>query len=76
MAKGCTQREGIIEESFSPVVRFTFILLMLAIAAHLDLELFQMDIKTIFLNGDWTEISTRNNLLVLKLKEMSTKRVI
>ena len=56
MAKCYTQREGIdYEETFSPVVRFVSIRLILAIVAHLELELFQMDVKTAFLNGGLDE---------------------
>jgi len=36
-------------------VRFAFIHLILAIAAHLNLELYQMDVKTAFLNRELNE---------------------
>jgi len=52
VAKGFTQIEGVdYEETFSPVMRFSSIRLLLAMVAHLDFEFFQMDVKTAFLNG-------------------------
>ena len=56
VAKGYIQQEAInYEETFSPVVRFASIGFILAIVAHMDLELFQMDVKTTFLNGELDE---------------------
>jgi hypothetical protein len=56
VVKGYTQKEVVdYEETFSLVVRFASIHKILAIVAHLDLELFQMDVKTAFLNGELDE---------------------
>ena len=56
LAKVFTQIKGVdYEETFFPVVRIACICLLLALVAHLDLELFQMDIKTSFLNGNLEE---------------------
>jgi len=56
MAKGFTQIKGVdYEETFYPVVQFASICLLLAMVAYLDLELFQMDVKTAFLNSSIEE---------------------
>ncbi|CAL8162045.1 unnamed protein product [Prunus armeniaca] len=52
VAQGYTQMEGIdFDETFAPVARLESIRLLLAIACHLKFKLYQMDVKTAFLNG-------------------------
>nr|GEZ07544.1 retrovirus-related Pol polyprotein from transposon TNT 1-94 [Tanacetum cinerariifolium] len=52
VAVGYSQQEGIdYDETFAPVARFEAIRLFLAYAAHKDFTVFQMDVKTAFLNG-------------------------
>ncbi|GKA05651.1 putative retrotransposon ty1-copia subclass protein, partial [Tanacetum coccineum] len=52
VAKGYTQTSGIdYEENFSPVADIRAIMILIAIAAFYDYEIWQMDIKTAFLNG-------------------------
>uniref|UniRef100_A0ACD5WQX7 Uncharacterized protein n=1 Tax=Avena sativa TaxID=4498 RepID=A0ACD5WQX7_AVESA len=52
VAKGFTQREGVdYNETFSPVSCKDSFRIIMALVAHFDLELHQMDVKTAFLNG-------------------------
>jgi len=56
VVKSFIQIEGIeYKETFSLVVRFVSIHLLLALIAHLDLEFLQIDVKTVFLNGNLEE---------------------
>ena len=57
VAKGYTQKAGIdYSETFSPVVKFETVRIVMAISATDDLEIIQFDIKTAFLNGDIAEL--------------------
>jgi hypothetical protein len=53
VAKGFTQREGIdYTETFSPVSKNDSFRIVITLVAHYDLELHQMNVKNVFLNGD------------------------
>ena len=52
VAQGYTQVEGVdFDETFAPVAILEFIRILLAIASHLNFKLYQMDVKSVFLNG-------------------------
>jgi hypothetical protein len=52
VAKGYAQVAGLdFEETFAPVARLESIRILLAYAAHHSFRLFQMDVKSAFLNG-------------------------
>ncbi|KAJ9541735.1 hypothetical protein OSB04_028241 [Centaurea solstitialis] len=52
VAKGYSQQEGIdYDETFAPVARIEAIQIFLAYAAHKNIKVFQMDVKSAFLNG-------------------------
>nr|GEX25733.1 hypothetical protein [Tanacetum cinerariifolium] len=70
VAKGYTQTPGIdYEESFSPVADIRAITILIAIAAYYDYEIWQMDVKTAFLNGYMNEEHSD----VTKCKNLSWK---
>jgi hypothetical protein len=53
MAKGFTQREGIYyNETISPVSSKDSFIIIMTLVVHYDLKLYQMDVKTAFLNGN------------------------
>lgn len=57
VAKGCSQRFGVdYTETFSPVVRYSSLRLIFALAVEFDLHLHQMDVTTAYLNGTLQEV--------------------
>ncbi|GJR74020.1 retrovirus-related pol polyprotein from transposon TNT 1-94 [Tanacetum coccineum] len=55
-AKGYAQEEGVdFEESFAPVARLEAVRIFVAHAAHKSFPIYQMDVKTAFLNGPLKE---------------------
>ena len=56
LAKGYTQREGVdYEETFSLVVMLKPIRILLSIVTFYDFEIWQLDVKTTFLNRNLEE---------------------
>ncbi|GJZ25520.1 retrovirus-related pol polyprotein from transposon TNT 1-94 [Tanacetum coccineum] len=56
VAHGYCQEEGIdFEEYFAPVARLEAIRIFLVFAAHMNMVVYQMDVKTAFLNGNMRE---------------------
>ncbi|GJW66172.1 retrovirus-related pol polyprotein from transposon TNT 1-94 [Tanacetum coccineum] len=56
VAKGYKQEEGIdFEESFAPVAYLKAVQMFVAFVAHKNITIFQMDVKTSFLNGPLKE---------------------
>nr|GEV50570.1 Gag-Pol polyprotein [Tanacetum cinerariifolium] len=56
VSKGYKQEEGInFEESFALVARLEAVLMCIAFVPHKNITIFQMDVKTAFLNGPFKE---------------------
>ena len=52
VVQGYSQMEGVdYDETFAPVARMESIKILLALAYQLKFKLYQMDVKTAFLNG-------------------------
>ena len=70
VVKGFNKKKNIdFEEIFYPVVRMSSIHVALGLAACLNLEVKQLNVKTAFLHGDLEEKYTCSNLKGLKPKE-------
>ena len=73
VAQGYTQVEGIdFDETFAPVARLEAIRILLAYANHHDIILYQMDVKSAFLNGKLEE-DVQLSPQVLKIQSILTK---
>ncbi|GJR53958.1 retrovirus-related pol polyprotein from transposon TNT 1-94 [Tanacetum coccineum] len=56
VARGCRQEEGIdFEESFALVARLEAIRIFLAFVAHMNMVVYQIDVKIAFMNGNLRE---------------------
>ena len=54
--KGFSKKKGIdFEEIFSPAVKMSSIRVVLGLAASMNLEIEQLNVKTVFLHGDLEE---------------------
>ena len=74
VAQGHTQVEGIdFNETFAPVARLEAIRILLAYANHHDITLYQMDVKSAFLNGKLEEEVYVAQPQVLKILSILTK---
>ena len=57
VAKGFSQVEGLdFGETFAPVARLEVIRILLAYASHHEIKLYQMDVKSAFVNGFINEL--------------------
>ncbi|GJR79540.1 retrovirus-related pol polyprotein from transposon TNT 1-94 [Tanacetum coccineum] len=77
VAKGYNQQEGInYDETYAPVARLESIRILLAYACTLNFKLFQMDVKSAFLNGfineefEMSMMGELNFFLGLQIKQL------
>jgi hypothetical protein len=72
VAKGYTQKEGeYVFDTYSPIARLTTIHVLLSLTSSHDLLIHQMDVKTIFFNGELEEkiYMTQSDGFVVKGQE-------
>ena len=56
VCRGCAQQEGIdFEETFAPIARLETIRMFLSLSSFQKFKVYQMDVKSTFLNGDLEE---------------------
>jgi len=56
VVQGYNQEKGInYEETFTPIVRIEAICILVAFEAHIEIKLYQMDVKSAFLNKYFKE---------------------
>nr|GEV07484.1 copia protein [Tanacetum cinerariifolium] len=68
VAQGYSQEERIeYDETFSPVARMEAIRIFLAFATYINFKVFQIDVKSAFLNGKLQEEVYVKNLMVLRV---------
>nr|GEV28269.1 hypothetical protein [Tanacetum cinerariifolium] len=89
VARGYRQEEGIdFEESFASVARIESIRIFLAFAAHMNMIIYQIDVKTAFLNGNlpkevyvnqpdgFVDTDNPNNVYKLKIDLYGLKKAL
>jgi hypothetical protein len=68
VAKGYSQVKGLdFGETYASVARLESIRILLAYATYHGFKLYQMDVKSVFLNGPTRRRSMLSNLLALKI---------
>jgi hypothetical protein len=73
VAKGYAQVAGLeFEETFAPMARLESIRILLAYAAHHSFRMFQMDVKSAFLNGPIKEEVYMEQPLALRMTGIPT----
>ncbi|GJT52111.1 retrovirus-related pol polyprotein from transposon TNT 1-94, partial [Tanacetum coccineum] len=73
VAQGYNQQEGIdYDETFAPVARLEAIKIFLAFVTYMNFIVYQMDVKSAFLNGKLKKKFMSNNLQVLRAMSSPT----